>query len=79
MADKWDTLKMISIVSELAHAETLEGEVYSSEEIEELQVAVSPATGDKCERCWLRSETVGDNSDHPELCGRCSGVMLELG
>jgi isoleucyl-tRNA synthetase len=25
----------------------------------------------KCERCWHRRAEVGDNKDHPTLCGRC--------
>ena len=78
LADKWDTLKMISIVSELSQAEVLEGEIYTSEELPELQVSILPASGGKCERCWLRSETVGDAADHPELCSRCTSVVTQL-
>ncbi len=79
LADKWDTLQMISIVSELSHSDTLEGAVYRSEDLPELQVSVLPAIGEKCERCWLRSETVGGDAEHPELCGRCTTVVLQLG
>ncbi len=78
LADKWDTLKMISIVSELFQAEVLEGHIYTSEELPELQVSILPASGGKCERCWLRSETVGDAADHPELCSRCTSVVTQL-
>ena len=28
-------------------------------------------TAEKCVRCWHQRDDVGDNSDHPELCGRC--------
>ena len=34
-----------------------------------LQVIVSGA--EKCERCWHRSEDVGQIEAHPTLCGRC--------
>ena len=78
LADKWDTLKMISIVSELSHSDALEGDIYTSEELPELQVSVTSASGEKCERCWLRSETVGDDGDHPELCSRCTTVVGQL-
>jgi isoleucyl-tRNA synthetase len=78
LADKWDTLKMISIVSELSQAEVLEGDIYTSEELPELQVSILPASGGKCERCWLRSQTVGDAADHPELCSRCTSVVTQL-
>jgi isoleucyl-tRNA synthetase len=78
LADKWDTLKMISIVSELFQSDSLEGETYTSEELPELQVSVLSASGQKCERCWLRSETVGDDEGHPELCSRCTTVVDQL-
>ncbi len=34
-------------------------------------VEVGPAPGEKCERCWLVDESVGENPDHPGLCARC--------
>ena len=34
-----------------------------------LQSMASPH--DKCVRCWHHQDSVGDHSDHPELCGRC--------
>jgi isoleucyl-tRNA synthetase len=78
LGDKWDTLKMISIVSELSQADVLAGDIYTSEELPELHVSVLPASGGKCERCWLRSETVGDTVDHPELCSRCTTVVAQI-
>ena len=30
-----------------------------------------PAKGEKCERCWHVREDVGQNTEHPTLCGRC--------
>jgi isoleucyl-tRNA synthetase len=78
LTDKWETLQMISIVSELSRAEKLDESVFKSEILPELQVSVVPAAGDKCERCWLRSETVGGDADHPQLCRRCTSVVGEL-
>ena len=78
LADKWDVLRMVSIVSELERADTLAGEIFTSEELPELQIGVMPASGEKCERCWTRSVTVGGDQDHPELCSRCSGVVVQL-
>ena len=40
-----------------------------------IKVAVSVAGGDECERCWIHSETVGKNSEHPTLCARCASVL----
>ena len=34
-------------------------------------VTAKPATGEKCDRCWHRSDTVGQNSEHSPLCARC--------
>ena len=41
----------------------------------ELTVSVSKADGEKCERCWSYSTTVGADSDHPTLCGHCANVL----
>ena len=40
-------------------------------ESEEFSVEVKTADGEKCERCWMYSETVGDDHNHPTLCKRC--------
>ncbi|MBQ7744084.1 MAG: hypothetical protein IJT85_00745 [Ruminococcus sp.] len=34
-------------------------------------MSVEKAEGEKCERCWAISKTVGQNSEHPTLCSRC--------
>ncbi len=47
---------------------------YRSEEIA-LAAAVRPAEGTKCERCWIYSTTVGEDSEHTTLCKRCAGVL----
>jgi len=36
---------------------------------------ISKATGEKCERCWIYSDTVGKDSEHPTLCARCAAVI----
>ena len=41
----------------------------------ELKVEVTPARGEKCERCWKHHLKVGGNADHPTLCPRCAAVM----
>jgi isoleucyl-tRNA synthetase len=37
----------------------------------ELEIFVEKAEGEKCERCWSISKTVGQNSEHPTICARC--------
>ncbi len=38
---------------------------------------VTKAEGEKCERCWIYSTTVGTNTAHPTLCARCASVIEE--
>jgi len=40
-------------------------------EVSGLRVAVVASEQKKCGRCWHRSNDVGVNQEHPELCGRC--------
>ena len=35
-------------------------------------VKVEQAPGEKCERCWMYSETVGQDKENPTICHRCS-------
>jgi isoleucyl-tRNA synthetase len=39
------------------------------------QIIVTKAPGQKCERCWIVKESVGQNSAHPTLCERCAKVV----
>ena len=74
----WETLKLISIVSSLTMTDRPGEKFFVSQEIPGLQVEVKPAGGDKCERCWTRSKTVGRDTEHPVLCSRCVGVVQDL-
>lgn len=42
---------------------------------DEINVVVEKAEGEKCERCWVYSDTVGQNSEHPTLCARCAEIL----
>ncbi|SBW11452.1 Isoleucine--tRNA ligase [uncultured Eubacteriales bacterium] len=42
-------------------------------------VKVAAAQGEKCERCWMVSEDVGSDHDHPTLCPRCAHVVKTEG
>lgn len=42
------------------------------EQIGGLGVNVTQAPGEKCERCWMCSETVGTVAKHPTICRRCA-------
>ena len=41
----------------------------------ELEISVEKAEGEKCERCWSISKTVGMNSEHPTLCAHCCETL----
>lgn len=38
-------------------------------------VTVAHASGEKCERCWIYSDTVGHDHAHPTLCARCAEIV----
>ena len=81
LAREMYVLKEISIVSALTAVEELPDiglAPYFSEEVPGLSIMVRPAEGNKCERCWTHSPSVGENSDHPAICDRCCGVISEL-
>ncbi len=42
-----------------------------------IQVSVSTADGQKCERCWHWETDVGSNPEHPTICGRCVRAVRE--
>jgi len=67
----------IFIVSdfELAAYENAPADAASGEEFEGIKIAVSVAEGEKCERCWMYSTTVGKDHNHPTLCERCATVL----
>ncbi|MBO5264703.1 MAG: isoleucine--tRNA ligase [Ruminococcus sp.] len=62
-----EELKDILIVSGVSASKDGNDEV--------LEIEVIKAEGDKCERCWSYSNTVGSDSEHPTLCARCAAVV----
>jgi isoleucyl-tRNA synthetase len=68
-------LKMIFIVSKVELVEEISGESYEPADLPGYRIAVTPATGDKCERCWCYDEEIGADSDHPTICPRCVAAV----
>ncbi len=64
------TSKATVKVVDLANNDSLP-ESAKATDIEGLWLAVSPATGEKCARCWHITEDIGVNQLHSDLCGRC--------
>jgi isoleucyl-tRNA synthetase len=73
-----DTLKLLKENVGLLPTIFITSQVEIAEsEKPELEVEVVLADGEKCERCWIYSETVGESHEHPTLCSRCSTVINE--
>jgi isoleucyl-tRNA synthetase len=45
---------------------------------ETLGVGVAKAEGEKCDRCWNYSTSVGQSKTHPLLCDRCNPIIENL-
>ena len=41
----------------------------------ELKILVEKAKGQKCQRCWNFSQSVGEDDSHPTICKRCVEVL----
>ena len=67
-----DELADLMIVS---HVELVKGEGGAASAVEGLGVAAAHATGEKCERCWKYSSSIGSHAAHPTLCARCASVV----
>ena len=82
LADNLEMLRELCIVSSMKLVDGQVGgegvEVMDSETVDNLKIAVRPAPGGKCERCWIISESVGRDDEHPTLCSRCAGVVRSL-
>ncbi|NWF53000.1 MAG: isoleucine--tRNA ligase, partial [Nitrospirae bacterium] len=64
------------IVSAVERAEKSPEGTYKSLMIEGLEVKIEKAPGEKCQRCWNWSETVGRFKEAPEICERCYKIIL---
>ncbi|MDQ2855749.1 MAG: isoleucine--tRNA ligase [Acidobacteriota bacterium] len=64
-------LRYIFIVSQV----TLKRAGASSADV---QVAVTRAEGQKCERCWNYSTQVGESERYPTVCERCMAALEEI-
>ncbi|WP_186577537.1 isoleucine--tRNA ligase [Aquibacillus kalidii] len=68
-----EDLHQLLIVSEADIVDAAEG----AKEYEQVYVHVEKHDAERCERCWVASETVGSNQDYPELCDRCADIVKE--
>ena len=71
-SDKTKLLETLFIVSKVEIVNGKGGKTYGDERV---GVEVARAEGEKCERCWIYSDTVGKDPKHPTLCERCAKVV----
>jgi isoleucyl-tRNA synthetase len=72
-------LRFIFIVSQASLSQSsLEEPAFQSDEVEGLSIAVASSPGEKCERCWTHSTSVGSHDAYETICDRCIGVMEQL-
>ncbi len=77
-----ELLRELCIVSGLRLTDDLSAEegIVPTTIIDEegVRVGIRPAAGKKCSRCWTIDVAVGQDSEHPGLCGRCVRVVRGL-
>jgi len=74
-----DQLRYLFIVSNVTlRRKTQEDGTAGGIIINVIDVEVTKADGQKCERCWNYSIHVGEDSRYPTVCERCSAVLKEL-
>jgi isoleucyl-tRNA synthetase len=73
LKDMEDILPSMFIVSQV-EVVSRESDI-SGTEVDGLVVEVTRAEGNKCARCWIYSNTVGENPTYPTLCSKCIKVV----
>jgi isoleucyl-tRNA synthetase len=43
-----------------------------------ISISVTKADGQKCERCWHWETDIGQNAEHPTICGRCVEAVKQF-
>ncbi|MGH7803383.1 MAG: class I tRNA ligase family protein, partial [Candidatus Binatia bacterium] len=74
LAPRLDDLPALFIVSHVALDPALPKSA-ESPLVPGLRIAIDPAPGAKCARCWNYRTTVGEVADHPTICSRCAAVV----
>ena len=71
-------LKSLPEIFITSAVEIADGEGEFKGDVKDLSITVNKADGEKCERCWKFSDTVGQDSEHPTLCAHCAETMKQL-
>ena len=76
ISTKGKELEVLRSVEKLLPMALIVSKVILAEGEEEIRVARAP--GQKCQRCWMWSESVGWDKIHSTLCERCAKVVKDL-
>lgn len=68
-------LDKLFIVSKVTIGGTLDEAPENAKKYRETAVVVEVAEGEKCERCWVVSSSVGSDSEYPTLCPSCAATV----
>ncbi|MDP8265457.1 MAG: isoleucine--tRNA ligase [Candidatus Aceula meridiana] len=68
-------LNAVFIVSQTEVKKVFDVKEGLSQEFSKTRVVVEKAQGQKCSRCWNYCQDIGQDAQHPELCGRCLDVV----
>ncbi|MBP0020815.1 MAG: isoleucine--tRNA ligase [Cyanobacteria bacterium SBLK] len=74
-----DELRYLFLASQVELVDSLDriqGADYKSES-DRVSIGIIKAEGEKCDRCWNYSTSVGKSSEHPLLCDRCESALAE--
>lgn len=72
-----ENVKQLFIVSGFEVAGTYEAAPENALKLDTAAIVITKAEGDTCERCWIVTPEVGQDTDHPTLCPRCAEVIKE--
>ena len=61
---------LITSQAKIASLEEAPGNANDTQ-IDGIKVVIEKSSAPKCERCWHRRDDVGQNNEHPTICGRC--------
>ncbi|MGG1398313.1 isoleucine--tRNA ligase [Bacillus salipaludis] len=72
-----ENLQQLFIISGFEVAGTMEDAPENALKLDNAAIVVTKAEGETCERCWVVSTEVGQDSEHTTLCPRCAEVVKE--
>ncbi|ENH98310.1 isoleucyl-tRNA synthetase [Gracilibacillus halophilus YIM-C55.5] len=61
----------------VSHAE-IDDDLKDAKEYQYVSVQIDKHDGETCERCWVISDSVGQDEEHPSLCTRCAEIVKSL-